>query len=105
MATVIVILGCGLAYAMSVSYTVEVIDGNTENPIEDADVYLIGTVFLEKPPGFLTYEEVTDEDGEAYFPSVQTGEYSLVIMADGYGPYSEVVTIDASKRRRSIAVF
>ena len=96
----VVILACGVAFALNVSFTVEVVDGNNGNPVAGADVSLAATGIS---PAVL--HQQTNGDGVAVFPSVPEGQYSMVVVADGYTTYSEVVTIGANKRRRSIAVF
>jgi hypothetical protein len=100
----VVILACGVAFALNVSFTVEVIDGNNGNPVAGADVSLTAT---GTGPGIFPapLHQQTNGDGVAVFPSVPEGQYSMVVVADGYTTYSEVVTIGANKRRRQIAVF
>lgn len=61
----------------------EVISGESAEAIPDADVKLSGETLDED------LEERTDDDGEVWFEDLETGEYEIETVSEGYDPYEE----------------
>jgi hypothetical protein len=79
-----------------VEFVVVVTDGSTSQPISGALVTLEGQG---------EYFQETTASGEALFPGIPTGVYTMKVEAAGYDLVTDTVTVDETERRRLINVW